>query len=231
MKLKSYLRGLGLGMIITTIILVVAFGSRNTQMTDQQIIDKALALGLVEPTLYGDGDKDENNHNDVETSGEGLVSVENQTLSMIEPSSEMTTESSGESSDETVSETVTETVSQKETETTTEKETETTTQKPTEKVTEKPTEKPTEKATEKATEKSTEPTTEASKEIVLVFENITSADKASRILYDAGIIQNVNEFNAYLTSKNLATKVGEGTFTFKKGMTFEEIAKIITNQK
>lgn len=226
MKLKSYLRGLGLGMIITTIILVTAFASRNTQMTDQQIIDKALALGLVEPTLYGNGEKDESasdsgNHIDVETSGEGSVSVENQTLSTTEPSSEMAT------GDEKISESASETVSQKETESISQKETESVTQKPTE----KETEKATEKVTEKQTEATTQATTEASKEIVLVFENITSADKASRILYDAGIIQNVDEFNAYLTSKNLATKVGEGTFTFKKGMTFEEIAKIITNQK
>ena len=40
MKLKYYLRGLGIGIIVTTIILVSCFSMQKPKMTDEQIIEK-----------------------------------------------------------------------------------------------------------------------------------------------------------------------------------------------
>ena len=39
-KLKYYLRGLGIGIIVTTIILVSCFSMQKPKMTDEQIIEK-----------------------------------------------------------------------------------------------------------------------------------------------------------------------------------------------
>ena len=44
MKLKYYMRGLGVGIIVTTIILGI--GKRNTRPSDKEIIDMAKELGM-----------------------------------------------------------------------------------------------------------------------------------------------------------------------------------------
>ena len=49
MKLKYYLRGLGIGIIVTTIILVSCFSMQKPKMTDEQIIEKAAQLGMIMP--------------------------------------------------------------------------------------------------------------------------------------------------------------------------------------
>ncbi len=49
MKLKYYLRGLGIGIIVTTIILVSCFSMQKPKMTDAQIMEKAVQLGMIMP--------------------------------------------------------------------------------------------------------------------------------------------------------------------------------------
>ena len=49
MKLKYYLRGLGIGIIVTTIILVSCFSMQKPKMTDAQVIEKASQLGMIMP--------------------------------------------------------------------------------------------------------------------------------------------------------------------------------------
>ncbi|RDU22402.1 hypothetical protein [Anaerosacchariphilus polymeriproducens] len=48
MKLRYYLRGLGVGVIITTIILSISLYGRNKSLTDKEIIERAKELGMVE---------------------------------------------------------------------------------------------------------------------------------------------------------------------------------------
>lgn len=47
MKLKYYLRGIGTGMIVTTLILAISFSFRKPEMTDEEIRQRAQALGMV----------------------------------------------------------------------------------------------------------------------------------------------------------------------------------------
>ncbi len=49
MKLKYYLRGLGIGMIATTIILMICFSLQDTTVSDEYVIERAKALGMVMP--------------------------------------------------------------------------------------------------------------------------------------------------------------------------------------
>lgn len=60
MELKYYLRGLGLGIIVTAIIMGVA-SSRNRTMTDEEIIARAKQLGMTEDMVLTEtvsGEKD-----------------------------------------------------------------------------------------------------------------------------------------------------------------------------
>lgn len=47
MKLKYYLRGLGIGILVTTIILMIAFARHPQKLTDEEIIARAEMLGMV----------------------------------------------------------------------------------------------------------------------------------------------------------------------------------------
>lgn len=47
MKLKYYLRGLGIGIIVTTIILMIGFANQDNSMSDEEIIARAAQLGMV----------------------------------------------------------------------------------------------------------------------------------------------------------------------------------------
>lgn len=47
MKLKYYLRGLGIGIIVTTIILSISFSNRETEISEEEIIARAMQLGMV----------------------------------------------------------------------------------------------------------------------------------------------------------------------------------------
>lgn len=49
MKLKYYLRGLGIGIIVTTVILMISFGKREAKLSDEEIISRAEVLGMVMP--------------------------------------------------------------------------------------------------------------------------------------------------------------------------------------
>ncbi len=48
MKLKYYLRGLGLGILVTTLLLCLMGSGRTEELSDAQIRERALALGMVD---------------------------------------------------------------------------------------------------------------------------------------------------------------------------------------
>lgn len=117
-------------------------------------------------------------------------------------------------------------------------ETTTTEAKTTEKVTTeaKTTEATTEKVTTEAptTEAPTteEPTTEApaSKEISITVSAGMGSESVCSMLYEAGLISDENSYNLYLENNGYASNIRVGTFTFTKGMSEEEIAKVLTTQ-
>ena len=53
MKLKYYLRGLGIGIVVTAIIMTVALGNKQT-MTDDEVIKRAKELGMIENSVLAD---------------------------------------------------------------------------------------------------------------------------------------------------------------------------------
>ncbi len=58
MNLKYYLRGLGLGIVMTAILLGITSGGRKEALTDDEIITKAKTLGMIEDSeLAGYVDK------------------------------------------------------------------------------------------------------------------------------------------------------------------------------
>ena len=80
MKLKYYLRGMGIGIILTAIVMGFALGGRSKTMSDAEVIQRAKALGMVEgepnvlsgtPTIESESES-EGDTNDASASDETL---------------------------------------------------------------------------------------------------------------------------------------------------------------
>lgn len=93
MKLKYYLRGLGIGIIVTTIILVIALERKPETLTDAQIKARAAELGMVEGGLLKEKDKKTVTEGAIEPStGEGVTVGQEKTNSPTVSATEPTTE-------------------------------------------------------------------------------------------------------------------------------------------
>ncbi len=88
---------------------------------------------------------------------------------------------------------------------------------------------------EETTKQSEEPTTQQNEnndddntEITIDIQGVYYGTDVSDLLYDAGVITDKQEFSDYLKEHGYDTIIREGSYTFTKGDTFENLAKIIT---
>lgn len=95
MNLKYYLRGLGLGIIITAVIMGLATGGKREALTNEEIITRARALGMVENKVLTEyteevkeGDVQESTDNEVDNAGTKAAVKEQEILSMDEAGKE-----------------------------------------------------------------------------------------------------------------------------------------------
>ena len=51
MNLKYYLRGLGVGIVVTSLILGIGLGSRKETLSNEEIKERARELGMVEESI------------------------------------------------------------------------------------------------------------------------------------------------------------------------------------
>jgi len=118
-KLKYYLRGLGIGIIITTLVLMIAYSGHKTELTDAEIIARAESLGMVmkEDPLFSNSEsvKDTAVTDNSETSTEQVTEAGSESETEIVLETE--TEAEPESETATEAETEKETTEAPETET------------------------------------------------------------------------------------------------------------------
>ncbi|RKM62450.1 hypothetical protein D6855_03290 [Butyrivibrio sp. CB08] len=76
MKLKYYLRGMGIGIILTAIVMGFALGGRKATLSDAEVIQRAKALGMVDGDsgvlLNSQGEEVEENSDDKTSSNTPL---------------------------------------------------------------------------------------------------------------------------------------------------------------
>lgn len=77
MKLKYYLRGMGIGIIVTTIILAISFSQRKVEISDEQVMVRAAALGMVMPDEQETGSTSTETETEQETEQEIVQTPEN----------------------------------------------------------------------------------------------------------------------------------------------------------
>ncbi len=125
MKLKMFIRGVGFGIVLCAIVLFAAYaGSNSNKLSDDEIIKKAEALGMVTTEADDLSSALEENSENAESTDKTTEDITNQTTTQ-------TTEATTEEVTET---TTTESTTEEVTEATTEEKTEATTEATTETV-------------------------------------------------------------------------------------------------
>ncbi|MBE5950165.1 MAG: hypothetical protein E7260_01080 [Lachnospiraceae bacterium] len=204
MKRKYYMRGLGFGILMTTLVFSFFHASNPS---DEYVIERAKELGysLAE--------------NDM-TPGINLDELK-----------EKGTPAPTESSQATLTPAPTPTI--KPTETPVPEPTEVPDQ-PSPTLTTAPTNSPVPTSTPIPTATST-PTPEATPTPVVIQAQINivrgnSASQICRLLEEAGIIRDAEEFREYMKSRDLVNDINVGVFNLSSDMSYEEIAKILTGR-
>ena len=90
-----------------------------------------------------------------------------------------------------------------------------------------------EESSESETEEADSSTEESSSEAVtatVVINNGDPSSIAARQLQDQGIIENSADFDNFLEENNLSNLIRPGTFTIESGMSFQEIADILSSE-
>ncbi len=203
MKLKYYLRGLGIGMAVTALILGISFSGRQGQeaqtLTDEQIRERASELGMVdssELTLAA-----LQNSAQTQTTMEPEVTEEPETMTEPEATAEPETTTEPEATAEP--ETTTEPEATAEPEMTTEPE---------------------------ATEAPELITAPEQSQTTITIKKGSDSGSVSRQLYEAGLVENAKAFDNYLCNNGYSRSISPGIYEIAPGTSEEEIAKIITGK-
>lgn len=208
MKIRYYLRGLGLGILVTSIFFMVS-GKNSKPMSDEMIKARAKELGMSESVvlaeLAAEVETTETEITEVETTDEVTEEVSTTEIA----TEEMTTTEALETDSAETEETVTEESVSEET--------------VAEEVSEENTEE-TEPELPESTASNTEPVT-------VTVNRGEGSDTVSRRLQEAGLVADAYEYDRYLMANGYDKRIGAGNHVIPAGATWEDIAKILCNMK
>lgn len=221
MKLKYYLRGLGIGMAVTALILGISFSGRQGQeaqtLTDEQIRERASELGMVdssELTLAAlQNSAQPQTTMEPEVTEEPKLTADPETTT--EPEATAEPETTTEPKATTEPETMTDPEATAEPETMTEPET---TAEP--KMTTEP----------EATKELELTTAPEQSQTTITIKKGSDSGSVSRMLYEAGLVENAKAFDNYLCNNGYSRSINPGIYEIAPGTSEEEIAKIITGK-
>lgn len=233
MKLRMYLRGLGLGMIVTALVLSFGVKSENKTMTDAEVRARAKELGMVE-----ESEKLKDAVSKEAVNGEEAAAEVTDSANEVEPAEEVTEPNEVKADGTDKSE---ETAEVKKPEAAKDD-----AGKP-EAVTEEPVKEssPEEKVEddkdaaeidnkkeeikEAARDEKKSEDDKSMKPYNLTVERGYSSDRVAGILEDAGVIDNAAAFDRYLCSNGYDKRISVGSYQIPAGADYSTVAKLITN--
>jgi len=203
MKIRFYLRGLGLGILVTSIFFLICGRSSQT-MSDEMIKARAKELGMTESVVLAE-----------------LATQEKEQVLETEEAVKEVTETE-ESAEEKVEEPVTETVDESEEESvskeTDEEDVSISEETTVEEVSGE------ESVTVESTSANTEP-------VSVMVNRGDGSDTVSKRLQEAGLVADAYEYDRYLMANGYDKRIGAGEHIIPAGATWEDIAKILCNMK
>lgn len=215
MKRKYYMRGLGIGVIITAIVFTVAAPKKEVKMSDDEVIARAQELGYTKEKQSVTPDDIDKIKEKEQITGDATVTDEPEATPEGTPGPTMSpvpTPAPPDKPEEPDKPDAPATPTAAAKATSTPKPTATTAAKPT--ATQKPALTPTK-------------TPVVTSDTIKVEKGMT-ATKVAGLLVDIGAVSEPTDFVAYLRRNNLTDFINIGTFTIPEGATYEEIARILT---
>lgn len=221
MRLKYFLRGVGIGILVTTIILTATHASER-RMSDSEVIDRAIELGMSFSASHS-GQQSGTEEASTDESSTGQETSGDDVMDDLQHDGETETEMGSQSPSETVSE------STSDGEASPGKESEAVTGMTTQAITE---------TTETTTELTTENNNAGSAAGVMNNEvtctiNITkgmSSRTVCDMLKQNGIIEDAADFDRYLIKTGYDDKIRVGEVEVNSGMTYEELTASLYNE-
>lgn len=220
MKLKFYLRGIGLG-IIVAVALCISAGMKNDQISDEEIIKRAEALGMVSSSETLNESVDEAIRDGLETeemtendaSGDAAAVKVNENIPATEPDETEVNPDEADNSnfDETPPAAGSDGAA---------------TPKVTPTLTKEVTPAPTKEA-----DKDTNDTENDTEYITVVVERGSGSDTVARKIEAAGLVANASEFDRYLCNNGYDKRISAGNHKIPINAREEEIAKILCNMQ
>ena len=228
MKRKYYMRGMGIGVLVTAVLCAVALPKRDEPMTDEQVIARAMELGYVKDEGGVTADDINKIKENEKTTGTPAATEAPDLTPEATPEatpegptpSPEPTPAPPEEPDEPKKPTTPTPKEEKPTATVTPKPTATAV--PTKAPTKAPTPKPT------VTEAPTATAAPGATSYTVTVERGMTARRVAERLESAGAISDSEDFIKYLVNAKLADLINIGTFTIPQGSSYEEIGKILT---
>lgn len=228
MEKKYYLRGLGLGIIVTAVIMGIALsgGTKKREMTDEEVIARAKELGMTEDTRLlepsgeeeGETEKGQEDAAAADTPVKLDVAVKPE-AELEEKKAETPEASAGAEAAETEQKPTVDTPEPVQTTTSTA----TTETKPKADTNEMNKQDDEEKPAKAETGESS-----GTKSITVVSGDSSYA--VAKKLEATGVVSSASSYDTYLCEHGYDKKIRPGTFQIPAGATEEQIAKIVTGQ-
>lgn len=204
MKFKYYLRGCGLGILITVFILIIALQSRGGVMTDEKVMERAAELGMV---MAEDARENPQQMKETEESTQQSTQQAKPVVNTEQTDKKQTSDVKKQDSEkgDTQKSNSQKSNSQKSN---------------------------SEKDTQKKNiqEKETQKEQDGDKVISFTVKGGEYCRAISENLYEAGLVADAEEFRKFMQDNDYDNMIRVGTFELKKGMTYKEIAKVLTTK-
>lgn len=205
MKIRYYLRGLGLGILVTAIFFMVS-GKNSQPMSDEMIKARAKELGMSESVVLSE----------LSTQEETVVETTEEITTEAESVVEQTKEESLATEETVTEEAVSEEAIIEESE-----------EEPVVEVVSQPSN---EEESEQESESQAN-TTSNTEPVTITVNRGEGSDTVSRRLQEAGLVADAHEYDKYLMANGYDKRIGVGEHVIPAGATWEDIAKILCNMK
>ncbi len=202
MNLKYYLRGLGIGIFVTSVLLIFA-GSEKKQMSDEEIKRRAIELGMIENTVLSDLKGSEN---------ESATELDIDSVKVEVISSESDTQHPSEEDGSAQELTSSENTEQTEADSSNENEGGAANSEP-------------------SGNNGNAGTSEMTEEyIVITVNGGDGSGTVSKRVFEAGLVDNAEEFDRFLCANGYDNSIKVGNHEVPKNATWEEIANILCSK-
>ncbi len=241
MKLKYYLRGMGIGIILTAIVMGFALGGRKATISDAEVIKRAKALGMTEASAEVltqtqsedsevESDDASSSNQALDQIGEKIPEEVNTEVALSDPPVSEVAEETKETENQIAESSSSSDASADNKQ---EEETSTAATNGSEEVSSAAETSVSEAA---STESTSAETTKPSEDTAVSnsgTKQITipggmGSDGVAALLAKEGIVDDAVAFNKYLVENRIDRIIRSGTKSFPENATYEQIARIIT---